>query len=268
MAEDFQALQRRLAAHLRDPTRPPPEVGERGLSVYRNLFFSNVKSFLSGAFPVLRKLYADDDWNELARLFYARHRCHSPYFAEIPREFIAYLEDEHERRPCDPPFALELAHYEWLELALARATDETDAATINPDGDLMRGVPVPSPLAWQQAYEWPVHRIGPDFRPEQPGAVPTWLVVFRDRKDRVRFLALNRLSALLLEKITEQNGATGAELIRQVARDLVIENVDNALHSGRQMLETMRAKEILLGTRRSSKPSPSGRERRTPPTLS
>ena len=251
MPDDFQAIQRQFAAHLRDPAKPPPDVGrQRGLAVYRNLFFNNVKGFLSGAFPVLRKLYDDDDWNDLARLFYARHRCHSPYFAEIPREFIAYLEDEHEARPCDPPFALELAHYEWVEMALARADDETDAATINPDGDLMDGVPVASPLAWQHAYEWPVHRIGPDFLPEKPGAAPTWLVVFRDRKDRVRFLELNPLSALLLEKITEESGATGAELIRQVARELAVEDVENALQSGRRMLTTMRAKDILLGVRR------------------
>ena len=249
-SQAFQAIQRQLAAHLRDPTRPPPDVRQRGLDVYRGLFFRNIRSFLSSAFPVLRKLYNDDDWNELARLFYARHRCHSPYFAEIPREFIAYLEDEHEMRPCDPPFVLELAHYEWVELALARATDDTDMATINPDGDLMSGVPVPSPLAWQHAYEWPVHRIGPDFRPEKPDATPTWLVVFRDRKDRVRFLELNRLSALLLEKTVAQSGASGDELIRQVARELAIKDIENALQSGRQMLETMRAKDILLGTRR------------------
>ena len=111
-------------------------------------------------------------------------------------------------------------------------------------------MPVPSPLAWQHAYEWPVHRIGPDFRPEKPGATPTWLVVFRDRKDRVRFLTLNRLSALLLEKTAEQSGATGDALIRQVARELAINDVRDALQSGRRMLETMRAKDILLGTRR------------------
>ena len=251
MPADFQALQRQLAAHLRDPAKPPPPgTGQRGLGVYRGLFFRNVESFLSNAFPVLRKLYGDDDWSNLARLFYARHRCRSPYFAEIPREFVAYLEDEHKARPCDPPFALELAHYEWVELALTRAADETDATTINPDGDLMDGVPVASPLAWQHAYEWPVHRIGPDFRPQKPGAAPTWLVVFRDRKDRVRFLELNRVSALLLEKIAAGSDTTGAELIRQVARELAIQNVENALQSGRRLLETMRAKDILLGARR------------------
>ena len=250
MPDDFQAIQRRLAAHLRDPAQPSPAAEQRRLDVYRNLFFNNIKGFLSDAFPVLRKLYGDDDWNELARLFYARHRCHSPYFAEISREFVAYLEDEHKARPCDPPFLLELAHYEWLELALARADDETDKATINPDGDLLSGVPAPSALAWQHAYEWPVHRIGPDFIPQQPGAVPTWLVVFRDREDQVRFMELNRLSALLLERITEQSGATGEQLIRQTARELALEDTDGALQSGRRVLGAMRDKDILLGVRR------------------
>jgi len=212
-----------------------------------------VEGFLSDAFPVLKTLYDKDDWRDLARRFYARHRCRSPYFAEISREFLDYLENEHEARPCDPPFLLELAHYEWLELALARADDTADHNAIHRDGDLLAGVPVASPLAWQHAYEWPVHRIGPHFMPREPGATPTWLVVWRAADDRVRFMELNLASALLLEKIAEGGGAgdaCGAELIRRVVAELPVADTEKALQSGQQTLKMMAAKGIVLGVRR------------------
>jgi len=248
---DFRDIQRQFAAHLRDPTRPPPPgLEERRLDIYRGLFIRNVEGFLSDAFPVLKTLYRKDDWRDLARRFYARHRCHSPYFSEISREFLDYLENEHEQRPCDPPFMLELAHYEWLELALARAEDSADHSAIDRDGDLLAGVPVASPLAWLHAYEWPVHRIGPHFMPREPGAAPTWLVAWRAGDERVRFMELNLASALLLEKIAEGGGADGAELIRRVAAELSVADTEKALQSGQQTLEMLAAKGIVLGARR------------------
>lgn len=59
----------------------------------------------------------------------------------------------------------------------------------------MTGVPVLSGAAQLLAYEYPVHRIGPDFLPDTPGEHPTYLVVFRDRDGRTRFIELNALSA-------------------------------------------------------------------------
>ena len=248
---NFRAIQRQFAAHLRDPSKPPPPgLEERRLEVYRGLFIRNMEGFLTDAFPVLKTLYRKDDWRELARRFYARHRCHSPYFAEISREFIDYLENEHEARPCDPPFLLELAHYEWLELALARADDAADHSAIDRDGDLLAGVPVASPLAWQHAYEWPVHRIGPHFTPREPGKTPTWLVVWRADDDRVRFMELNLPSALLLEKIADGGDVSGAEQIRRVVADLKVADTEKALQGGQQTLEMLAAKGIVLGVRR------------------
>lgn len=248
---NFRDIQRQLAAHLRDPSRPPPPgLEERRLDIYRGLFIRNIEGFLADAFPVLKTLCRSDDWRDLARRFYARHRCRSPYFSDISREFLDYLENEHEARPCDPPFMLELAHYEWLELALARAEDTADHSAIDRKGDLLAGVPVASPLAWQHAYEWPVHRIGPHFIPREPGKTPTWLVVWRADDDRVRFMELNLPSALLLEKVAEGGDVCGAKLIRRVVAELAVTDTEKALQGGQQTLEMMSAKGIVLGVRR------------------
>mgnify|MGYP006138349625 CR=1 FL=1 len=64
-------------------------------------------------------------WRALVRDFYREFRAGTPLFPELPREFIQYLQERGDGRG-DPPWLLELAHYEWVELALsvAPALDE------------------------------------------------------------------------------------------------------------------------------------------------
>src|SRR5687768_3500599 len=158
-----------LARHVRDPSRnaPPPGIEERRIAIYRDLFYNSIESLLAGNFPVIRKTLGDARWKALVRNFYASHRCRTPLFTEIGREFIQFLEqrDLEQHAQADmPPWLHELAHYEWVELALQIADDELPPH--DPDGDLLAGKPVPSPLAWALAYCWPVSRIGPDYQPD------------------------------------------------------------------------------------------------------
>ena len=165
--QNFKALQRAFAAHIRDPQNsPPPEnIEDRRMAIYRDLFFNNVVSLLAGTFPVLRRILGEDDWRRLVRDYFSIHRSHTPYFLEMPQEFLHYLQNERERQERDPDWLLELAHYEWVELALAISEEEPDWDAIDRDGDLLGQRPVLSPLAWPLSYRYPVHRIGPQFQP-------------------------------------------------------------------------------------------------------
>lgn len=100
---EFQVVQAAFAAHLRDPAAQaaPPDIEDRRMAIYRRLFFNNIQSFLSNAFPVLRQLYADADWQVLVRGFYARHRCRRPQFYQLAEEFLDYLAEEYESGPAD-----------------------------------------------------------------------------------------------------------------------------------------------------------------------
>jgi hypothetical protein len=250
----FQALQRRFAAHLRDPARQPAPAGleERRLRIYRELFYNNVEDFLANAFPVLRKLSSDAVWHARVRDFYARHRCQDPQFSGIAQEFLDFLEHERGAHADDPPFLRELAHYEWVELALAIAEEpapgDTDTGPVDPQGDLLGGRPLLSPLAWPQAYLWPVHRIGPAHQPHTPPLEPTYLVVYRNREDEVRFMELNAVSARLLQLIEEQPQASGRERLLQIAAELGHPDPDRVVEEGTIILDELRARDILLGT--------------------
>ena len=93
---------------------------------------------------------------------------------------IQYLQERAEAGVGAAPWLVELAHYEWVELALDLSEASTDDTPHDPAGDLLDGVPVPSPLAWPLAYAWPVHRLSPEHQPTEPPALPTLLLVQRD----------------------------------------------------------------------------------------
>lgn len=248
---EFQALQTRFSAHLRDPDAAPAPAGveDRRLKIYRELFYNNVEGFLANAFPVLRQLIDDPHWHAMVRDFFARHRSTDPLFHGLAAEFLGYLEDERGAVSGDPPFLRELAHYEWVELALAVAEDALSPALADPNGDLLDGAPLVSPVAWTLAYDYPVHRIGPLFVPQSPGEAPTYLVVYRTRQDEVRFTEINAVTARLLALIEERPEASGREHLLRIAAELGAES-QAIVSAGHEMLLGLRARDVVLGTRR------------------
>ena len=251
-----------MARYLRDPhNQPAPEgVEPRRLKIYQDLVYNNIEGFISGGFPVLRSLYEDADWHSLVRLFIDQHRCHTPYFLEISQEFLQFLMQDYSARSCDPPFMTELAHYEWVELALdvsqevlpepstavVREPSAAVASELSGFDDILAAVPLLSPLAWLLSYQFPVHRLGPGFRPLE-SAEHTYLVVYRDRKDHVNFMELNAATARLLELVRDNIGATGSELLQQLAAELGMTQ-DSMLSFGAEQLAQLVALSVVLVT--------------------
>jgi hypothetical protein len=248
---DFIRRQYEFAAHIRDPKHQPVpvDVEERRMAVYRELFYNNIEGFLSGTFPVLRSITADESWHAMVRDFFAHHQSRTPLFLEIPREFLNWLRAERTAQADDVPYLYELAHYEWVELALSVAEETVPVAGIDATGDLLDGIPVLSPLAWHFSYSWPVHRIGPDFRPDAPGSVQSCLVVYRNAEDEVGFLEINPVTRRLLELIGEARGLSGRELLEQIASELTHPDPSIVMAGGREILEGLRARSVLLCTR-------------------
>ncbi|MGL4317093.1 MAG: HvfC family RiPP maturation protein [Pseudomonas sp.] len=190
-----------FAARIREPegTALLPGIALERMALYEELFFNNIQSFIDSGFPVLRRLFAEARWQRLLRGFIAGHRCRTPYFLQIGEEFIAWLQQGYVAEPGDPPFLLELAHYEWVELALDVASDELP----------QQGW---SPLAWPLAYVWPVQQLGIDCQPAIPPAEPTCLLAWRDGADQVRFQQLSPFAYHLALRLQAGAASTGALL--------------------------------------------------------
>lgn len=247
----FTAVQRSFTRHIRDPENQPAPAGieDRRMEIYRGLLYRNVESFIANSYPVLRKITPDKLWHKLIRDYFKNHRARTPLFPKMPREFLQYLENERGEREGDFPFLRELAHYEWVELGLALDAREIVMAGINGDGDLLAGVPQLNPLAWPLCYRFPVHRISPDYLPDTAPDQPTYLMVYRDRRDKVGFMEMNPVAARLVELIQADTGESGRELLEKIAGELNHPQPEVVSSGGRAILEDMRNRDIILGTK-------------------
>ncbi len=257
----FQERQLAFAAHIRDPQHAPApdDVEDRRMAIYRDLFFNNLNDFLANTLPVLHTLLPAAQWKAMVRDFMIQHRAHSPYFLDIPREFLHYLENERGAHPEDPPFLYELAHYEWVELALSVQEAELPCDDSPEAADLLDSHLQVSPLAWPLHYRFDVQHIRPDYQPSEPPAQPTHLLAYRDRADKVRFIVLNPVSARLLQLFAEHADAlhySGRQALQAIAAELQHPQPDSLLAHGLQQLQDWQTRGILYafplsaGTRR------------------
>lgn len=252
----FIEVQKAFAAHIRNPDRrsPPPDIEDRRMRIYRELVFNNVASLFEQGFPVLRRCLGPTRWAALIRDFLSEHRAATPLFPELGQELLAYLSHGRAPRSEDPAFLIELAHYEWVETALTFSDAEADAGLADPNGDLLAGVPVVSPLAWNLSYRFPVHRIGPEFQPREPDAELTHLVVYRNRQERVEFLKINLVTQRLLQLLQDDSQRTGRDALDVIAAELRHPHTDQLIAAGHAMLSDLRERQVLLGTRRPPAP--------------
>lgn len=251
----FQEKQYAFAAHIRDPehTIAPEGIEDRRMAVYRELFFNNLSSLLSTFFPVMRKVLSKQEWHAAIRQFMVIHRARTPYFLQLPEEFLSFLQNEYQDLDERYPFITELAHYEYAELALRVSPDENDLNGVDADGDLLNGAPVKSVVAWAFAYRYPVHRISAEYLPDEAPEQPTYLAVYRRDDDKVQFLELNAVTAALLDAVeNNEENLSGESILRGLAEKIGYPDVDALIRHGADALAEMRQLQILIGTRVAS----------------
>lgn len=228
----FQELQLQFSAHLRDPEHvaPPADIEERRLAIYRRLIFNNARNFMFRGFPVLRRTLGEDTLLRLVRDWLREHRARTPLFPSMSSEFVAWLATAPAAITELPPWVPALAHYEWVETELNLA----DAAPVT----VRRRALSLSPLARVLAYDWPVHRIRPQYQPTEPQR--TLLLVHRDAAGKVRFHEISPMTYLLLKTL---EGA-GPLSTTQLLNHLEVER--KHLPAARELLDDLITKEIVL----------------------
>lgn len=177
----------------------------RRLAVYQSLFFNNIMNFLQSGFPVIFGILTSAQGSALAREFFARHSCRSPYFAQISQEFVEFLSTSPACLADYPPWLPELAHYEWLELDVSIRKTAFEVAFWD-SNDLPFRFSV-SPLATLASYTYPVHLLGPDCRSPEVSENRYYYVVYRNREEEVAFTVVNPLTAMLVNMIEQAEEA-------------------------------------------------------------
>lgn len=250
--DTFQKHQFDFTATIRNPKQHPTPNGieERRMNIYRELVYNNIEDLLANYFPVLKQITLESRWHDIVRAFVANHRSKTPIFMKLAEDFVEFLRTAFIAEPTDSVFLAELAHYEWMEIALDVAIEEPQWNLINRSGDLSTGAPYLSPLAWPLYYQHPVHRIGPDNLSAEP--VATHLLVYRDRTDEVQFMETNPVTAHLINKIKNnmqnETKSTGMQLLQKIAGELNHPNPGVVIEGGIHTMQEWLKRDILLGT--------------------
>jgi len=239
--------QSNMGLYLRDPEHypPPAEMDPKRAQVYRDLVFANLSTLISGTFPVLVQILGDKRWRALVRIFLRDYRAHTPKFGEIAEEFVEFLASGPEALADGswPPFMVELAHYEWVEMAL----QQSEAEPLSPgDADPLLDRPLlVSPLAWPLAYAWPVQLVGPDYQPDVPPDQPTLLLVRRAEDWSVKFSALTPLAWRLLQRIDEFPELSARAQLQGLAQEAGTSGSQEFFDNGLALLRQMHGEGVV-----------------------
>lgn len=244
----FQQTQRAFAQIIRDPkkSKVPRGINNRGVSIYQSLVFNNIEACLIACFPTMRAVLGKRQWTALVRDFLSCHRCQTPLFREVPNEFLEFLCVTRGLVSGDYPFLLELAHYEWVELALSVAVEAVPDG-INRAGDLLDERLVMNPVLTLSSYVYAVPLIGKRFKPVLPADERLYILAFRNDRFIVEFIKLNAVAARLLT-ILIQCGGTGREALERMAQELHGTKIAAIMAGGSDILENLRSQGAILGT--------------------
>ncbi len=244
--KDFQKYQAEFTSHIRNPKSHPRPVGvsARRMKVYNEIVFNNMESTLSSCFPVCRRIVGIRRWQRLVRAFLAGHACATPWFRQIPEEFLNWLASRPAMLDALPPFFESLAHYEWIELAVAVSDVRPSPADAN--GNLLAGRPVLAPALALLEYPYAVHHISPHFMPQQPDVEPTRLLVFRDPEETVRFVEVNAVTARLVQ-LLQGDVPSGRAALERIALELRHPDPAEVMQFGVAVLENLRQQGAIIG---------------------
>ena len=101
---------------------------------------------------------------------------------------------------------------------------------------------------WSLSYRFPVHQIGPAYQPEEPPEAPTFLLVYRDRREEVGFMETNAVTARLLQ-LAQAEALPGRDLLLALAEEMRHPEPEVLVQFGQDLLEKLLRAGIVAGLR-------------------
>ena len=238
---DFQRYQLAFTAHIRDPSanKKPAQVKDTRMAIYREIVFNNIFSSVSACFPVCRSILGVRAWRNLVRAFFAHHQATTPIFREIPQQFLQFIDKKFD---C-PIYFQSLAHYEWVELAVA--AQQTEAIKLSKKPDYLNEYPILAPAHQLLTYDYAVQSISKRNQPKS--TAQTHLLVFRNAENQVKFIELNPITFQLLSLI-QNNALTGKQALMRLAEDMNYEDKDAIIAFGTEILADLAKQQAIVGS--------------------
>ena len=238
---DFQHYQIAFTAHIRDPktNKKPAKIKDARMAVYREIVFNNLFGSVSACFPICQTILGKRAWQTLVRQFFSQYQANSPIFREIPQQFLQFLKTKKDF----PNYFEQLAHYEWVELAVNTMPSETAKLSIYIN--LLDEKPVLAAANMLLEYDYAVHKI--TKKHNSVVAEKTYLLVFRNLENQVKFIALNPSTFQLLDLIIN-NPITGRQALMRLAEALNYTNIDAMMEFGAEILADLHNQQAIIGS--------------------
>ncbi|MBM4228199.1 MAG: hypothetical protein FJ164_10685 [Gammaproteobacteria bacterium] len=246
----FIQAQRNFARYLRDPLREPLPSGLSGerLEVYRHAVRHNIDRFMADNFPRVRAALTCEAWDEVINSYLRLHPAVTAAFSRLPGEFLAFLSGSH--APATLPLHVHaLAHFEWLENSVACDERGVPAHGFDAMGDLLEKPLIINPIHQLVSYDYPIHVITSDTPGMPLPARETHLVVFRDSAHQLQLLELNPVTRALFERLGDAEEVSAREILADIATSLRHPAPEVVLRGGLDILQRMRHRGLVLGTR-------------------
>jgi hypothetical protein len=239
MVKALRDFQLSFAKHVRDPHNEPllPGISPRRAQIYEELLSNNISGFVDSCFPVCKDIIGPSPWRQLCKQFLCDWRCHTPYFSDIPGEFLRYLQ-QCEVAKSLPPWLLELAHYEWVELRLETMEENRLWETRDKEPD---SIYVRTPVK-NLVYNWPVHDICKDYQPDS--SKKTFLVVLRSKDFKMKFVEISSATSLLINLVQETPKSRHV-IAEQMSQLLAREGDSNFLSYCNQIIDDLVHKDVF-----------------------
>jgi uncharacterized protein len=237
----FQKYQLEFTAHIRNPNanKRPAKVKDARMAVYREIVFNNIFGSVSACFPVCKSILGARAWRKLVREFFAHHQAQTPIFREIPQQFLQFLKTTTNLAN----YFEQLAHYEWVELAVGSQPVETKK--LSKKIDLLKETPVLAPAHMLLEYDYAVHKISKKYLPKT--TQKTNLLVFRNTENAVKFIELNPMTFELL-RLIDKNGMTGKQALARLAEALNFSDMNAILQFGAEILVDLAKQDAIIGS--------------------
>lgn len=239
----FQERQLEFTQYLRDDTVVVNKDINRRKSIYKDLVKSNINRIISDSFPISKKLIIDTDWRDMVDGFIANHLSQTPYFLEICQEFLAYLSQERIPRSTDRPFLVELAHFEWITLAIDVADIDVHFSDVS--NHTKETLYTLSPLVIGLTYQYPVHLIDDEYLPSEFSS-PIHLIIYRNRYDQVQVMETNALTIQLVRLMQMHESLSCKDLFNLLLTEIPDAQMSILVSNLSSILSELAEKDVVL----------------------
>jgi len=227
-----EALSQQIRGRLAYPGLDEPRV-----ALYRSLTLSNLHAVISPCFPILLSILPGSIWQDILENFLASHSVKNPLFHQLASEMVSFLQ---QNPVVDYPFAAELAHYEWMELAVEISDSHMPALQEKPH-DVLQTCWGISSSARMLHYRFPVQTINLHAIPTDE--TPTFLIVYRIAES-VHFMKITEFGFQLLNLMAQEHRSP-AVIISELAEVYPTLDVEPLYAGVRQLLSMLFVEQIV-----------------------